>query len=137
MIGRLSTALWIGIMGTLLIGSSFITDVSRAFWGNDRIWWTHEVMKLPIEETVDRLELSIRGKPLLKHLADGTLLVVDTNGRHSPVASTDITVRLNNWDKIRASILAQTTWSGLGLGISLALLGIGLIQSFRQRRQSR
>ena len=132
---RINTLLWIGLTFTLIIGSSFIVDVYRAFYGDHGIWWTPNSMRLPLEETKDVFDLYIGGKPLRMRLSDKTLFSVDKNGKQYPVVSRDITVRLNNWDKTKASILTHTTLSGPALGAALTLLVIGLIQFFHPERK--
>jgi hypothetical protein len=134
---RVNPILWIGLIGTLTIGTSFITDAYRAFWGDQSIWWTPQAMTLPVEETRDNFELYIGGKPLRKHLSDGTLFSVDNNAKQYSLVSKDITVRLNNWDKIKASILGHTTISGFAFGVAITLLVIGLIQIFHHGKKSR
>jgi len=131
---RINALLWIGIVGTLLIGTSLFTDVYRAFWGDHTIWWTHQSMRIPLEETKDNVELYVGGEPLRKHLSDGALFSLDKNGKQYPVVSKDVTVRLNNWEKVRASILKRTTMSGFAFGVVMTLLVIGLIQIFQQRK---
>ncbi|HQN17611.1 MAG TPA: hypothetical protein PKV86_00665 [Syntrophobacteraceae bacterium] len=127
---RVNALLWIGLTGMLLIGTSFVVDVYRAFWGDHTLWWTHQAMRLPVEKTSDVFELYIGGKLLQKHLSERTLLAVDKNGKQYPVVSEDITIRLNNWDKIKSSILATTTMTGFGLGVATALFVIGLARYF-------
>lgn len=134
---RINPLLWIGLIGTLTIGTSYITDVYRAFWGDQSIWWTPQVMRLPVEDTRDNFELYIGGEPLRKHLSNSTLFAVDKNGKQYPIVSKDITVRLNNWDKIKASILRHTTMSGFAFGVAITLLVIGLIQVFHHAKKSR
>ena len=134
---RINPLLWIGLIGTLTIGTSFLTDVYRAFRADDSIWWTPQAMRLPVEETRENFELYIGGEPLRKHLSDATLFSVDKNGKQYPIVSKDITVRLNNWDKIKASILMHTTMSGFAFGVAITLLVIGLIEVFHHRKKSR
>lgn len=133
---RINTLLWIGVFGTLVLGPSLLTDLYQAFWGDRTIWWTHQSMKLPIEKTRNHFELYIRGEPFRKHLVHGTLFSVDKNGKQHPVLSQEVTVRLNNVDKVRASILERTTLSAFALGIAATLLVIGLIQVFQDRKKS-
>jgi len=132
---QINTLLWIGLIGTLIVGTSFITDIYRAFWGDRSIWWTHQAMRLPLEETRDNLEIYIGGETLRKHLSDRTLFSVDKNGKQYPIVSKDITVRLNNWDKTKASILTNTTISGFAFGVAITLLMMGLIQVFQYRKK--
>lgn len=133
----INALLWIGLIGILVIGTSFVTDVYRAFWEDHSIWWTPVAMRVPIEKTKGNFELYIGGEPLQKHLSNGTLFSVDKNGTRYPVVSKDITVRLNNWDEVRASILTHTTMSGFASGVALTLFVIGLIQAFQHRKKLR
>ncbi len=135
MIKRINTLLWIGIFGTLVVSTSLFTDMHQAFWGDHGIWWTHQSMKLPIEETKDHFELYIGGDPLWKHLSNGTLFSVYKNGKQYSVVAKDVTVRLNNREKVRASILERTTVSGFAFGVAITLLVIGLIQFFQQKKK--
>jgi len=64
-------------------------------------------MQLPIEDSKGKFELFISGKPLQKHLADGSLFVLDSKGEQYRVVSKDVTIRLNNWNKIKSSILEK------------------------------
>jgi hypothetical protein len=133
---QINSLLWIGLTGTIILGTIFFADLYRAFWGDRTIWWTHQAMKVPVEETKDNFELFIAGRLLQKHLADGTLLGVDNDGKQYPIVAKDVTVRLNNWDKIKATILGHTTMSGFGFGVALTLLVMGLIQFFGRRKNS-
>ncbi len=124
-----------GLMGSLIFGTTFFDNVYQAFRGDQTIWWTPQAMRLPIEETKDNFDLYIGGVSLQKHLSDKTLFSVDRNGKQYPVVSKDVTVRLNNWDKTQSSILTITTMSGFTLGVSIALLVIGVIQAFHQGKK--
>jgi hypothetical protein len=133
---RINPFLLIGLIGTLTIGTSFITNVYRAFWGENGIWWTPQAMRLPIDETKDNFELYIGAEPLRKHLSEGTLFLADENGEQHRIVSGDVSVRLNNWDKVKASILTNATISGFAFGVAVALLMVGLIQVFAQKNES-
>lgn len=132
---RTNSLLWTGLTGTIILGTIFFADLYRAFWGDRAIWWTHQAMKVPIEETKDNFELFIAGRLLQKHLTDGTLLGVDDDGKQYPIVAKDVTVRLNNWDKIKTTILGHTTMSGFGFGVALTLLVVGLIQFFHREEK--
>lgn len=134
---RVNGLLWIGITGMLIIGTSFFVDVYRAFWGDNTIWWTHQGNPLPVEKTRDKFELYIGGKLLQKHLSEKTLFSVDKNGTYYPVISKDIAVRLNNWDKIKSSILTTTIATGFGFGAATALFFVGLAQCIADGKKPR
>ncbi|MDQ1333756.1 MAG: hypothetical protein QG552_706, partial [Thermodesulfobacteriota bacterium] len=86
------------------------------------------------EETGNNFAITIGGKLLQKHLAEGTLFGVDPNGGQYRVVSRDVGVRLNNWDRVRASALTAAAVSSFGFGVSLALLIVGAIQWGREKK---
>jgi len=133
---RINPILWIGLTGTLIIGTAFFADVYQAFWGDYTMWWTHQSRRLPLEKTKDNFELYIHGKLLQRHLSEKTLFSVDNEGKQYPVVSEDITVRLNNWDKVKSSILTNMTMSGFGFGACITLLLVGLVQSFHHGKMT-
>ena len=125
---RINVLLWIGLTGTLIIGTSLFVDMYRVAWADHALWWTHQDMRLPLNKTNDNFELYIGGKLLQKHISEKTLFSVDKNLRQYPIASEDITVRINNWDKIKSSILTRATLSAFGFGVAIALLLLGLFE---------
>ncbi len=134
---QLNPLLLIGLLGTLSAGTSFIANVSQAFWGNHEIWWTPQAMRIPIGQTNSSFDLYIAGKPLQKHLSEGLLYSVSGNGEHYRVAPADIDVRLNNWDRMKASFLTKAAITGPAFGAALALLVIGLVQVLAPRKAAR
>ena len=133
---RINPLVFIGLIGILTIGTNFAVQLYRAFWGNQDIWWTARTMQLPIQDSRDKFKLFINGKPLQKHLANGSLFALDNNGERYRVVSKDITIRLNNWNKVKSSILANAIISGVAFGVIITVLVIGLIQVFAQKRKS-
>ncbi len=130
---KLNALLIIGIIGIFTCGSNFAVQIYRAFGGNQDIWWTAKTMPLTIDETKESFELSINGKTIQKHLSEGTLLALNDNGNQKPVVSGDISVRLNNWNKVRASILNNALFSSVLFGASITMLIMGLIQVLNRR----
>lgn len=128
-------ALWIGLTAAIMIGTGFFVEVHQAFWGERDMWWTHQDMRLGIEQTKDAFELYIAGRPLEERLKGRDLLLMDEEGITHPLAAKDITVRVNNWNKRKADLLTHTTVSGFLFGVAVALLALGLIQSFTQGKR--
>ncbi|MBW2097634.1 MAG: hypothetical protein JRG77_02260 [Deltaproteobacteria bacterium] len=133
---KINPLVLIGLIGMLTIGTNFSTQLYRAFWGNQDIWWTVRTMQLPIEDSKNNFKLFISGKLLQKHLADGSLFALDRNGEQYRVVSKDVTIRLNNWNKVKSSILTNALISGVLFGIVITVLVIGLIQVFGQKKKS-
>ncbi len=128
---RLNALMLIGMIGVLVIGSIVIVQLYRAFGADQDIWWTASTMPLKIDETKDTFELFINGKSIQDHLADGTLLI--NRDGNAPISSSDITIRLNNWYKIKSSILAYSLLSCFMFGACLTMLITGLIRFEKTR----
>ena len=133
---KINPLVFIGLIGILTIGTTFAMQIYSAIWGNRDIWWTPRTMQLPIEDSRDNFELFISGKPLQKHISDGTLFALDNDGEQYRIVSKDITIRLNNWNKVRSSIFANAVISGVAFGIVITMLVMGLIQVYRQKNRS-
>ena len=133
---RLNALLIIGIIGSFTCGGNLAVQLFRAFGENQDIWWTARTMPLTIDETEESFELSISGKTIQKHVSEGTLLAADTEGNQRPVVSGDISVRLNNWNKVRASILTNALYSAVLFGASITMLIVGLIPVLNKRNYS-
>lgn len=131
---KMNALLLIGMIGVLTIGVNFGIQLHRAFGGNQGIWWTPKPMALNIEETRGAFELFIEDKLLQSHLADGTLMVARSDGDLHRLASNDVAVRLNNWHKVKASILAQALPSCFLFGVSLTMLVLGLYQFLTRKK---
>jgi len=119
---RLNALIIIGIIGSFTCGGNLAVQLFRAFGQNQDIWWTARTMPLTIDETEESFELSISGKTIQKHISEGTLLAANDNDDQRPVVSGDVSVRLNNWNKVRASILTNALFSCLLFGASIAML---------------
>jgi hypothetical protein len=133
---KINPLVFIGLIGMFTIGTNFTVQLYRAFWGNQDIWWTARTMQLPIENSKNNFELFISGKSLQKHLSDGSLFALNNNGEQYRVVPNDLTIRLNNWNKVKSSILTNTIISGVIFGIVITVLVIGLIQVFGQKKRS-
>lgn len=133
---KLNALLIIGIIGVFTIGINFVIQIYRVFGSNQDIWWTATTMPLTIDKTKESFELSINGKTIQKHLAEGTLLALNDEGNQQSVVSGDISVRLNNWNKVKASILINALFSGVLFGAGITMFIIGLIQLLNRRSSS-
>ncbi len=131
---KMNALLVIGLIGILTIGVNFGVQSKRAFSGDPGIWWTAKTMPLSFEETQKAFELFIDGRLLQRHLADGTLMIARSDGEHHRLEPGDIAVRINNWHKVRASILAQALPSCFLFGVSLTMLVLGLAQIVARKR---
>lgn len=132
---RMNPYLWMGLIGVFTIGSALLTQMYQAFWGDETIWWTPAQLSLTVEETGDRFQMTIGGKALPKHLADGSLFAVDPNGNSYRVVSKDVGVRMNNWDRVKGTLLTQALAASFGFGVSLTLLIVGLAYWLKEKKR--
>ena len=127
---KINPLLFIGLIGIITIGGNFAVQLHRVFGADQDIWWTPNAEPLAIEETNNSFRVSIGGKLLQDHCAEGTLSAVDGNGKQYRVVPQDISVRINNWHEVKSSILSNALFSAVAFGIVLAVLVIGLVQVF-------
>ncbi|PYN75748.1 MAG: hypothetical protein DMD97_14270 [Candidatus Rokuibacteriota bacterium] len=81
------------------------------------IWWTPHAMIAPFAESKDRVEIYARGKPLAALLQAGQLRLAEDGG-WTVVAPSDIGLRFNNWDRVRAERLPLLLVSAAGCGVT-------------------
>jgi len=65
------------------------------------IWWTPFAMLVPLAETTDRVEIYVRGEPLAALLQAGHLQMGEVQ-HASVLAASDVGLRFNNWERLRA-----------------------------------
>ena len=65
------------------------------------IWWTPHAMAVPFTESTDRVEIYARGKPLAALLQAGQLRIAEDGGC-TVLAPSEVGLRFNNWDRVRA-----------------------------------
>src|SRR5438876_10013400 len=68
------------------------------------IWWTPHAMAVPFTESTDRVEIYARGKPLAALLQAGQLRIAEDGGC-TVLAPSEVGLRFNNWDRVRAERL--------------------------------
>src|SRR6267378_2574876 len=85
------------------------------------IWWTPLPLASSLAESRDRVEIYARGKPLGALLEAGQLRVADQAGS-TALGANEITVRFNNWDRVRAERVPMLLLYAGAFGVGLALL---------------
>ena len=133
---RWNPFLLIGMIGIFTCGSQFAAKYSQAVWGNRDIWWTPISMALPLEETKNEFAIYLNGETLQRHIAQGTLSATTDAGQSSRLESGGIKVRINNWYKIKASLLHGSVYFALALGSCATFFGIGVAQWLAQRKET-
>jgi len=107
----------------LIFGGVFFlmsaVQLVRFFNQRADIWWTPKALGLPLADASDRVEVYVRDVALVEHVKAGRVqLLTDTGAR--PVMESDIRLRFNNWDRIRAARFPSL----LGVGIALGASGV-------------
>jgi hypothetical protein len=64
------------------------------------IWWTPRTMLVPLVESRDRVEIYTRGRPLATLIQAGQLRIAEEGGS-SILATSDVGLRFNNWDRMQ------------------------------------
>jgi hypothetical protein len=88
------------------------------------IWWTPPSLALSLNESADRVRVYVRGKPLGTLVDAGRLRLADTPD--SVLSISDVGLRLNNWDRVRAQRLPSLLVYAAAIGVG-ALLFLLLI----------
>ncbi len=92
----------------------------------DDIWWTPVASPLSLEQSRDRVEVYVRGVSLQTALQSGHLQMVGGSGS-TTINASDIGIRLNNYDRVRAGRLPSLLVSAAGAGATGFLLLLGLV----------
>src|SRR5260370_38459808 len=113
----------------LVFGGSFFLvsclQLVRFYAQRADIWWTPITSPLSLEQSRERVEVYVRGVPLQKALESGRLQLGGDSGPTSITAS-DIGIRLNNNDRVKAKRLPLMVMSPAGTGLTGLVLLLGL-----------
>lgn len=107
------------VFTTLSLALFFIAAVSlyRELAQRSDIWWTPHTMLVPFPESTDRVEIYARGKPLAALLKAGQLRIAEEGGS-SALATSDIGLRFNNWDRVRVNRLPMLLVYAAACGVT-------------------
>jgi hypothetical protein len=127
--------LWSGLCVTLVLLAALplYTELTR----RRDIWWTPPTMLVPITESQDRVEIYARGKPMAALLEAGHLRITDETGE-IVLGTSDVGLRFNNWDRVRAERLPLLLGSAAACG-AMAILFLLVVTgrlAYRRERDS-
>jgi hypothetical protein len=91
-------------------------------------------MALPLSETDQNFKLFLKDKLLQDYIKQGALSATDPDGKTYRVTNEDFKIRLNNWDKSKASFLQSTVFAAFFLGVSITCLILGITQFFSKKK---
>jgi hypothetical protein len=97
----------------LVAAVPLFTEFSR----RSDIWWTPQTMLVPLAESADRVEIFARGRPLATLLEAGQIRISADAGT-SVLTPSEVGVRFNNWDRIRAERLPVLLASAAGCAVA-------------------
>ena len=100
-------------------GVALFTELSR----RSDIWWTPPTMLVPITEGADRVVVNIRGRPL-SELLNGRRLLIADGASTAALSTSDVGLRFNNWDRIRASRIPILLLYAAVIGAGLMLFAV-------------
>lgn len=81
------------------------------------IWWTPRAMLVPLSESSDRVEIFAHGQPLADLLQAGRVHIV-ADARPTQLTPSEVGLRFNNWDRVRAERLPGLLASAAGSGVA-------------------
>ena len=100
-------------------GVALFTELSK----RSDIWWTPPTMLVPLTDGADRVVVNVRGKPL-SDLLNGRQLQIADGASTSVVSASDVGLRFNNWDRIRASRIPILLLYAAVIGAGLMLFAL-------------
>jgi hypothetical protein len=89
------------------------------------IWWTPHAMLVPLAESKERVEIYARGKPLAALLQAGQLRIAE-DGALTTLATSDIGLRFNNWDRVRVERLPLLLVCATSCGVTACMFLLAL-----------
>ena|SRR2546422_940971 len=101
-------------------------NLMRFYRVRDDIWWTPVNAPLSLEQSRDRVEVYVRGVPLQNALRSGRLQLTGDSGPAS-ITPSDIGIRLNNRDRVKAGRVPLLVASAAGAGFTGLVLLLGLL----------
>jgi len=105
------------------------TALYRDLTTRSDIWWTPAALAVSLPDSKDRVEIYLRGQPLVGLVEHNQLSITD-GGVPRVVSGQDVKLRFNNWDRIRAARLPLHLIYAAAMGggiVLLALVATGLL----------
>ena len=105
-----------------------LAQLGRTVFERSDIWWTPMNHALSLDDARDRVLIFVQGQRLEERLESGDLFPRTEAGTVA-VTPSDVVLRFNNWDKIRASrlpiVAIYAAMTAVGLALIVGCLGLG------------
>jgi hypothetical protein len=96
-------------------------------WDQPRdAYWNPAHLALPLDAAKDRFEILVQGKPLARAV-DEKRVSIAVDGSILPLASSEVTVRVNDYDRQRTARIPVMLWLAATAGGAFVLFVIGLV----------
>ena len=99
------------------------TALYRDLTTRSDIWWTPAALAVSLPDSKDRVEIYLRGQPLVGLVEHNQLSITD-GGVPRVVSGQEVKLRFNNWDRIRAARLPLHLIYAAAIGGGMVLLGL-------------
>ncbi|HTG83690.1 MAG TPA: hypothetical protein VL853_02725 [Gemmatimonadales bacterium] len=99
------------------------TALYRELTMRSDIWWTPAALAVSLPDSKDRVEIYLRGQPLVALVEHKQLSIAD-GGAPRVVGGQDVKLRFNNWDRIRAARLPLHLIYAAAMGGGIVLLAL-------------
>jgi hypothetical protein len=111
------------LFSTMLLALFFVAAVPlyRELSRPPDIWWTPRTMLIPLPESADRVEIYALGQPLTALLRAGQVRIAE-GGSMRVLTASEIGLRFNNWNRVRAEGLPVILVSTAGCAITALML---------------
>lgn len=120
---------WVLLPGILLLIPAM--QLYRFFHQSEDIWWTPAALMVPLDQGEDRVRIYARGAPLRALLEAGQIRM--TVGSTTTVLTAgDVSLRLNNWDRIRAARIPLLLAYAAMVGVLGGFIVVGLFGPLRR-----
>jgi hypothetical protein len=124
----------LGIVVLLIPASHLLPFFTR----RPDIWWTPKALAVPLVESSDRVEIYVHGRLLQEQLAAQRLLVLTDRGP-ATLGVSDVTLRFNNRDRVRAEQIPFLLGSAVvigAVGVFVVLGALGMWPPTRRPRRT-
>jgi hypothetical protein len=100
------------------------------------IWWTPPTMLPSLAESTDRVQIYARGRPFAALLESGQVRLVE-EARTSVLAPSEVRLRFNNWDRVRAAQLPGLLIPAAACGATALMFILVVIGRLAYRSEQR